>query len=315
MELYQLKLFVDLADTGNFTKVASENYVTQAAVTLQIRKLESELGVPLFHRTTRSVTLVEAGQRLLPYARDMLQKAEEARMAVRDTKDEVTGLVRVAAVHTIGLYELPPYVKTFLQRYPEVNLRIDYRTAEEIYRALHDGEYDVGLVAYPQDMPRIECIPFLTDYLVVVCQKDHPFADKRAVMLEELAGQDFVHFGADTPTRRATDATLAEHGITVNVRTECDNIEIIKQMVELGNGVALLPRQSLTRADKAAGLRSVPLKDITLERPLGVLLLRNVARFKAMRAFVQTLCGPRSSRAKAEEGQGDDSPAQTEETT
>src|SRR5215216_2646591 len=99
MELYQLKLFVDLAEFGNFTKVASENYVTQAAVTLQIRKLESELGMPLFHRTTRSVTLVEAGNRLLPYAREMLQKADEARIAVRDTKEEVTGLVRVAAVH------------------------------------------------------------------------------------------------------------------------------------------------------------------------------------------------------------------------
>src|SRR4028119_1506638 len=109
MELYQLKLFVDLAQTGNFTKVAAENYVTQAAVTLQIRKLESELGVPLFHRTTRSVTLMEAGQRLLPYAQDVLSKVEEAQVAVRGTKSEISGLVRVASVHTVGLYELPQH--------------------------------------------------------------------------------------------------------------------------------------------------------------------------------------------------------------
>ena len=181
MELYQLKLFVDLADTGNFTKVASENYVTQAAVTLQIRKLESELGVPLFHRTTRSVTLVEAGQKLLPYARDMLQKADEAKLAVRDTREEISGLVRVAAVHSIGLYELPPYIKKFLAKYPDVNLRIDYRTSEEIYRMLHDGDIDVGLVAYPEDKPRVETMPFMKDSLAIFCPKDHPFAKRKSV--------------------------------------------------------------------------------------------------------------------------------------
>src|SRR5947209_3971499 len=116
MELYQLKLFVDLAQASNFTRVASENYVTQAAVTMQIRKLENELGVKLFHRTTRSVTLLEPGQRLLPLARDILQRVEEANAVVRDTKAEVTGLVRVAAVHSIGLYELPPYIKIYLKR-------------------------------------------------------------------------------------------------------------------------------------------------------------------------------------------------------
>ncbi len=309
MELYQLKLFVDLADYGNFTKVASENYVTQAAVTLQIRKLESELGVPLFHRTTRTVTLVEAGHRLLPYARDMLRMADEARVAVRDTKEEVTGLVRVAAVHSIGLYELPPYIKKFLKRFPEVDLRMDYRTSDEIYKALHAGDTDIGLVAYPQDMPRIDCIPFLTDHLVLACQKDHPFAHKKAIALSELEGQDYVHFGEDSPTRRATDATLSEHGISVHMRMECDNIEIIKQMVEMGFGVSLLPRKAMTNADREAGLRVVPLKDITLERPVALLLLKNAPRFKAMRAFVTTLCGSRKGQ------QNDGQPENSEETS
>jgi LysR family transcriptional regulator, transcriptional activator of the cysJI operon len=293
MELYQLKLFVDLAETGNFTKVASENYVTQAAVTLQIRKLESELGVPLFHRTTRSVTLVEAGQRLLPYARAILQQAEEAKMAVRDTREEVSGLVRVAAVHSIGLYELPPYIKKFLKKFPGVNLDIQYRTSEEIYRALHDGQIDVGLVAYPTEMPRIEIHPFMKDSLALVCPKDHPFAGKTSVALSELQGQPFVQFGEESPTRKATDSLLAEHGITVNVRMECDNIEILKQMIEVGFGLAMLPKKSLTAADQDGGLVTVPIKGAAIERPIGLLLLKNAPRFKAMRAFVTTLIGNR----------------------
>ncbi|HVF11360.1 MAG TPA: LysR family transcriptional regulator [Abditibacteriaceae bacterium] len=292
MELYQLKLFVDLAEIGNFTKVASQNYITQAAVTLQIRKLEKELGVQLFYRTTRTCVLVEAGDRLLPYARHILQKTAEANQAVRDTTTETTGLVRAAAVHSAGLYELPPYVKAFLKEYPRVNLRLDYRTSEEIYRSLQDGEIDLGVVAYPHEASRIECLPFLRDHLVVVCPQEHPFARKKAVNLAELAGQNFVQFGLDTPTRRATDAVLEAHGIEVDVRMECDNIEILKQMVEIGFGIALLPHQALTPGSHAAGLRAVTLRDVVIERPLGVLLLKNTPRFRAVSAFLQILCGP-----------------------
>jgi len=291
MELYQMKLFVDLANTGNFTKVAAENYVTQAAVTLQIRKLESELGIRLFHRTTRSVTLLEAGERLLPYAKEILAKTDEAISAVRDTRNEVSGLVRVAAVHSVGLYELPSYIKSYITKYPGVNLRVDYRTADEIYRALHDGEIDLGLVAYPTDMPRIECLPFSNDQLAVVCPKDHPLAKQKKIKLEDLEGQNFVQFSEDTPTRRATDAILADQGVSVNIRMECDNIEVLKQMVESGYGIALLPRQSLRPVDIDAGLRSVELSDTKIERPIGILLLKNSPRFKAIRSFIEILQG------------------------
>jgi DNA-binding transcriptional LysR family regulator len=301
MELYQMKLFVDLAQAGNFTKVASENYVTQAAVTLQIRKLESELGVRLFHRTTRSVTLLEAGQRLLPYAREILQKADEAMLAVRDTKDEVTGLVRVASVHSIGLYELPPYIKHFLQKYPLVSLRIDYRNADAIYRALHDNDIDIGIVAYPTDMPRLEHIPFLSDYLVLVCRQDHPLANRKKVHLKDLEGQPFVQFSEDTPTRRATDAIMAEHDVSVNVRMECDNIEVLKQMVEIGFGIALLPHHTITDTDRAKGVCELKLTDIKIERPLGILLLKNAPRFKAMRAFLETLRTAQAERSTKDE--------------
>ena len=294
MELYQLKLFVDLAERKNFTQVANENYVTQAAVTLQIRKLESELGVPLFHRTTRAVTLLEAGNRLLPFATQMLKSAEEAKEAVRETKSEVSGLVRVASVHSVGLYELPAYVKRFLKKFPEVNLRIAYRTSDDIYRDLLAGDIDVGIVAYPNEMSRVETRPFMTDELAVLLMKDHPLARQKSIALEDLEGQNFVQFTEETPTRQATDEVLADNGVTVNVRTECDNIEVLKQMVEIGYGIALLPRSSLTSSDRERGLRMIDLKDAKIERPLGILLLKNAPRFRAMRAFVEVLTSPNS---------------------
>jgi len=289
MELYQLKLFVDLANTGNFTKVANENYVTQAAVTLQIRKLESELGLPLFHRTTRSVTLLESGEKLLPYAKDVLKKVEEAMLVVRETRAEVSGLVRIASVHSVGLYELPPYIKKFLKKFPDVNLRIDYRTADEIYHLLLDGDIDVGIVAYPSEMTRVDILPLFTDQLAIVCRADHALAQKKKVKLADLANQNFVQFSEDTPTRRASDAVLADHEINVNVRMECDNIEILKQMIDVDFGISLLPRNSITAQDEKNGLRAIEIDDLQIERPVGVLLLKNAPRFKAVRAFVETL--------------------------
>jgi DNA-binding transcriptional LysR family regulator len=176
---------------------------------------------------------------------------------------------------------------------------VDYRTADDVYRALHDGDIDLGIVAYPSEMPRIECLPFLIDHLVLVCQKEHPLAQKKAVKAADLTGQNFVQFSDETPTRRATDAVMAERDLSVNVRMECDNIEVLKQMVELGFGISLLPRNALTPADHAAGLRAVTVTDLMIERPVGVLLLKNAPRFKAVRAFVETLCGSNRQGAKA----------------
>jgi DNA-binding transcriptional LysR family regulator len=220
---------------------------------------------------------------------------------VRDTKDEVTGLVRVASVHSVGLYEMPPYIKQFLKKYPLVSLRIDYRNADAIYRALHDGDIDLGIVAYPAEMPRLEQIPFLTDYLVLVCREDHPLANRKQLRLRDLEGQPFVQFSEDTPTRRATDAIMAEHGISVNVRMECDNIEVLKQMVEIGFGVALLPDHAITEADRLKGIRGIELADMKIERPLGILLLKNAPRFKAMRAFLETLRSAQADHSSKDE--------------
>jgi DNA-binding transcriptional LysR family regulator len=131
----------------------------------------------------------------------------------------------------------------------------------------------------------------MTDNLALFCPKDHAFASKKSVSLANLQGQHFVQFGEESPTRKATDALLAEQGVAVNVRMECDNIEILKQMIEVGFGVGLLPEKALTNADEAAGLVAVPIKDAKIERPISLLLLKNAPRFKAMRAFVTTLLG------------------------
>ena len=146
-------------------------------------------------------------------------------------------------------------------------------------------------------------MPFMKDSLAIFCPKGHAFAKRKSVALSELEGQAFVQFGEESPTRKATDALLAEHGLQVSVRMECDNIEILKQMIELGFGIALLPAKAFVESDRAAGLAVVNIKDAVIERPIGLLLLKNAPRFKSMRAFVTTLIGvrPRPQEESVEE--------------
>src|SRR5688572_4214579 len=146
MDFDQLRLFVDLVREQSFTKVAERNFVTQPAVSLSIQKLEDELGTKLLERTTRKVLVTEEGRILYDYARDILAKAQEAKTVLLERQDKVLGSIRLATVHSVGLYELPASLKEFIRRYPEVNIHIEYQLSDQVYRSVVDGDADLGLV-------------------------------------------------------------------------------------------------------------------------------------------------------------------------
>src|SRR5947209_14316573 len=120
MELDQMRLFVDLVRTGSFTKVAEMNYVTQPAVSSRIRKLEEELGTRLVERTTRKVIVTEEGRIVFDYAKEILRQIQEMKGLLVERLDHTVGMVRLATIHSIGLHELPAYLKLFINRYPQV---------------------------------------------------------------------------------------------------------------------------------------------------------------------------------------------------
>jgi DNA-binding transcriptional LysR family regulator len=210
MELNQLKLFLDLVREGSFTRVAEQNRLTQPAVSLQIQRLESDLGARLLERTTRRVLVTEEGRVLAGYARDILARAAEARQALVERRGQVVGSIRVAAIHSVGLHELPGYLKRFIRRYPDVHLHIEYHPSETVYHLLTQGAADVGLVAYPEARDNLVTIPFLEDDMVVIAAPDDPLAREHAesIRLRDLDGLDMIAFDGNIPTRRATDRIL-----------------------------------------------------------------------------------------------------------
>src|SRR4051794_4208376 len=192
VEFDQLRLFVDLVREQSFTKVAERNFITQPAVSLSIQKLEDELGTRLLERTTRKVLVTEEGWILYNYAREILDKALEVKTVLQERQDRVLGTIRLATVHSVGLYELPASLKEFIRRYPEVNIHVEYKLSDQVYHAVADGDVDLGLVAYPEQRSGVVAVPFYEDELVAICNCEHPLAKQESVRLGDLHGYAFV---------------------------------------------------------------------------------------------------------------------------
>jgi DNA-binding transcriptional LysR family regulator len=289
MEFDQLRLFVDLVREQSFTKVAERNFITQPAVSLSIQKLEDELGTKLLERTTRKVLVTEEGRILYDYARDILEKAQEAKFVLQERQDKMLGSIRLATVHSVGLYELPASLKEFIRRCPEVNIHVEYKLSDQVYHSVVDGDVDLGLVAYPEPRSGVTTLSFFEDELVLICNNEHSLATREKIVLKDLTGCRFVAFAAEIPTRKAIDALFQQNDVRIDVRMECDNIEILKKMVEVGLGISMVPLLAVREEARNGTLRVHRLSDHVIRRPLAIIHRKGKTLSRPQRAFVELL--------------------------
>ena len=271
MHLETLKVFCDVVETRSFSVAASQNYVTQSAVSQQIRMLEEKYGKRLLERTRGNVQLTPAGEILYQVSKEIVQRYGELEARLQAVTKVVAGTVRVATVHSIGLYELSAQLKRFLKAYPQVQLQLEYSRSSKIYDDALKGGIDLGIVAYPSRRPGITVIPFREDRLVLVCPPQHALAKHRHVSIKKLAGEPLVGFDRDIPTRKETDRVLRRHGIDARYVMELDNVEIMKRVVEIGIGVAILPEHAVRPEVRGGTLAAVQVSDEVFLRPLGII--------------------------------------------
>jgi DNA-binding transcriptional LysR family regulator len=290
MMLETLKTFCDLVETGSFSRAARLNFVTQSAVSQQLRALERHYGRRLIDRgARRSLQLTDAGKLLLGEARAVVERLAALEDRLRQRPDVIAGTVTIASVYSVGLHTLPAPMKTFLRAHPQVNLRLTYRRTDEIYQACLDGSVDLGVVAIPGRRSQIEIVPLRPDELVLVCPPDHPLARRPRLTAASLAEQRFIAFDRDIPTRRLVDRFLRGARTSVTITMELDNIETIKRSVEAGLGISILPRSALENEVKAGTLLARPFATARLTRPIGIIYRRGREQSAAVRAFLETL--------------------------
>jgi DNA-binding transcriptional LysR family regulator len=289
MQIDSLKMFCDLAETESFTKAAQMNSVTQSAISQQISSLEKQFSGLLVERSKKRFRLTREGQVLYDYSKQILAMYESLHNQFQEMKDIISGTIRVGAVYSVGLYDLPPYLKRFLKAFPSVNVRVEYRHASQVYGDVLGNVVDLGLVAYPTREVALETVPLRKEPLVLICHPNHPLAKAKSLSLKELQGQKFVHFETDSPTRRAIDQILKEAKVTVEMAMEFDNIETVKRAVEIEAGVAIVPQPTISLEVSKKALAAVKIEGKDLFRPLAVIYKKSKVLSPAMKQFLAVL--------------------------
>ncbi|HZT42705.1 MAG TPA: LysR family transcriptional regulator [Chthonomonadaceae bacterium] len=292
MELRTLRLFCDLVETQSFSRAAERSYLSQSAVSQKLRALEQEYGHVLIERGKGKgrLQLTEAGQILYEGAKPILSEMQELDARLRGLSDEAAGTVNVATVYSVGLHSLPGRLKPFLAAHPKISVHLEYSRTGKVYQDVLSGAVDVGIVACPTPRSGIEIAPFGEEAMVFICAPEHPLARKQKIPLRQLEGQPFIAFADDIPTRKLIDAHLSAASVNVRIVAAFDNIETIKNLVEIGSGVALVPENTVRQEAREGTLAVVPLsaKDAFL-RPAGLLVKKSRSRRAAVRAFLEAI--------------------------
>ncbi len=289
MQIESLKVFCDLVETESFTKAAQINSVTQSAVSQQISSLERLFKSLLIERSKKRFRLTREGQVLYDYSKQVIQTYDSLHNKLQEIKEIISGTIRIATIYSIGLHDLPPYLKRFLKSYPTVNVHVEYRRANQVYEDVIGNVVDLGLVAYPNREPKLEICPLRKDPLVLICHPQHPFARNKSLRLKALSGQKFIGFEPDIPTRKALDRILKEYSVHVQHVMEFDNIETVKRAVEIDAGVAIVPQGTVIQEVAKQTLAQVGLDDGEFYRPLAALYKKNKVLSPAMKQFLAVL--------------------------
>jgi DNA-binding transcriptional LysR family regulator len=289
MQIESLKVFCDLAETASFTKAAQINDVTQSAVSQQISSLERLFKSLLIERSKKKFRLTREGQVLYEYSKQIISTYGGLQHKLQEIKDIISGTIRVATIYSIGLHDLPSYLKKFLKAYPSVNVHVEYRRANQVYDDVTGNVVDLGLVAYPNKDPKLEIFPLRRDPLVLICHPQHPLAKNKNIKLKALAGQKFIGFEPDIPTRRALDKILRENAVEVQHVMEFDNIETVKRAVEIDAGVAIVPQGTVVQEVAKQTLAQVTVEDGEFYRPLAAIFKKNKTLSPAMKQFLSIL--------------------------
>ncbi len=272
MENFRLKVFRTVAQSLNFRKASEALFISQPAVTQQIKALEDELGTPLFDRTKGKVTLTKTGTVLAAYAERLKVLADEAAQAVAEISGEHRDELRVGASQTIGQYLLPNLLAGFLKRHGNVALSGVSGNTDQVLQELADHKIDLALIEGPSSRGDVKSEPFMEDHMVLVVPPDHEWADSE-VDLEMLSEVPLIRRELGSGSRRVVEKALSEAGLRVqklHTALTLDSTEGMLSAVEAGLGVAFVSRWAVRNQLSLGTLKLARVKGVRLSRVFSV---------------------------------------------
>jgi DNA-binding transcriptional LysR family regulator len=299
VEIRQLRAFVAIAESGTFTAGALRVHVTQAAISMQIRQLETEIGAKVFVRAPRHVILTEAGEHLLRRARHILREHDAALDEVAELAGAERGRLRIGSASAMVLTEqLPTILKELRKQHPAADVSVASGTSEALVDQILAGELDVAFVSLPVDVRGIKTERLSDDQLVAIASPHHKLAKQRTISAYTLAGEKLILGERGGNTRRLIDQFFAQAGVTLRVAMELSRQQAIKRMVEEDMGVGIVPLQSVRDEVEKGRLVRWWIEGAQINWELGLAQLTGGYESPIMQTFI------RLSRANFEDGMG-----------
>jgi DNA-binding transcriptional LysR family regulator len=276
IENYKLKVFRVVADSLNFRRAAEELHLTQPAITSQIKTLEESLGLALFDRIGRDITLTRAGTTLLQYVRQLEVISNEAVAALASLGGQEGVELSIGASPTIAAYLLPSVLAQVLKDWPRLKVHVMVSSTNEVLHALTTRQIGIGLIEAPAFRPDLKCQVFDKDELTLIMRPDHRWAKKAVVKAGELVHEPILLREVGSGMRRFVEEYLERNGVLrQQLRTTVDmtSTEAIVSAVEAGIGIGFAPCLALEKALKLGSVKTVPLENGPIERDLSIVLL------------------------------------------
>ena len=289
MHLETLKIFCDLVKEGNFSKTAEQNSLSQSAVSQQLAQLELEYKCQLLDRKKRPIELTSEGKLFYKAAKDIIERYKRFQSELNSLKSTTGFQINVGCIYSIGMHTLPRYVKSFKDKYPKVDIHIEYLSAKKIYEQVLSGEIDFGFVAVPQRGKYLKVYDFENEPLVFVCSPRHCLSKRDEVDIHEIQFERFVGFDNQVPTRWWIDNMLVRYDIVIKPALEFDNIETIKRAVEINSGVSILSATAIEQESNDGTLSAIPFSNEHFYRPTGIIHRTNKVLSKMDKAFLEML--------------------------
>ncbi|MCC6454926.1 MAG: LysR family transcriptional regulator [Caldilineaceae bacterium] len=292
MDFTQLQGFVQVAQEGSFTRAAEKLYLTQPALSLQIKALETELGMPLFERRNRQVYLTEAGRMVLERAQEILSKVEQIREQVAAYQGMQRGRVQIGTSDTTCLYVLPALVQTFRSQFPNIDIHLTNKPSGEVASLLKDGVVDFGIVTLPLVDANLETQRLAWREDVIICHPRHPLAERsqaeQGEVLPAALGEYMLLLLEEGSTSRSLlNQLFVETGIAPQVM-DLGSIEVIKRYVEINLGISIVPKVAVMEEVQAGRLHAISVPWLPL-RAVGLILRRGGYLSPASRMFLTML--------------------------
>jgi DNA-binding transcriptional LysR family regulator len=298
LDVLGLEAFVGVADAGGFGRAAEGLHLTQTGLTRRVQGLESVLGVKLLERTTRTVMLTEAGRRFLPRARRLVTDLRTTFTEVREGAEARRGEVTVACVPTVGVRYLAEIIARYAEHYPSNAVRILDHSSVDVAAAVLRREAEFGINISGTHDPELTGTPLLQDRFVVVCHRDHPLAQRRAVTWRQLEPHPLIFVGRVSGNRGLVDDALGDRELRLQLRCEVQRSSTAVGLAAAGLGAAIVPSLAW-HADAWPDLRKLSLRDPVVTRSL-VLIARRGAVLSPAAQALYDLVAARGKRASAQ---------------